>query len=123
MQKTSKGRKPKSSQPIEHWGHRLDRTLKEQGLSHRAAAKLMGIAPSVVDSWIKGVSPSDLLAIKKLTDEYGISYSWLLTGERESGQAKPTVSELFTEVPYFDGLARIQIHRLVSKKDSGSENT
>ena len=118
MQRNHKGRKSKTTTHSGHWGMRLGQVLKEHKLSNRSASKIMGIAPSVVDSWVKGATPSDLIAVKKLTDHLKISFSWLLTGEREAGQPKATTTELFEEVPYFDGLARIQIHRLIPRSGS-----
>ena len=114
MRKSTSGRKAKST---EHWGQRLSRVLKEHGLSNRAAAKLIGVSPSVVDGWTKGSSPSDLSAVKMLADHLSVSFSWILTGQREKESPKASVAELFQELPYFDGYARIRIDRLMPRDD------
>ncbi|OQW47937.1 MAG: hypothetical protein A4S09_14160 [Proteobacteria bacterium SG_bin7] len=99
------------------WGERLTKVLTEKKISQRKAAQISGVAPSVLDSWCKkGTSPTDLQAVKKLCDELDISFTWLLTGEYDKGEREPTITEIFDTVPYFDGLARIRIDRLVSKK-------
>lgn len=71
----------------------------------------------MIDSWVRGATPNDLKAVKKLSDYVDCSFSWLLTGEAETGVGG-TVSEIFQAVPYFDGYARIRIDRLVPRKQS-----
>lgn len=99
-----------------NWGTRLRAVLKERGMSVRKAARVAGVSPSVLDSWTSSATPKDLFAVKRLADELGVSFSWLLIGERESAQVPVSVSELFDEVPYFDGYARIRIDRLTPRK-------
>lgn len=99
----------------DNWGHRLLSVLSEKKLSKRQAAKIAGVAPSVMDSWAGGSTPADLKAIKKLCDSLRISFVWLLTGDIESS-TQPTMTELFDTVPYFDGYARIRIDRLIPRK-------
>jgi transcriptional regulator with XRE-family HTH domain len=111
--KKTRGRKPKEKQ-IEHWGKRLASTLSERRLSSRAAAKLAGVSPTVLSSWVRvGASPTDLKSVKKLSDELGVDFAWLLTGEAASKNERPSISELFSETQYFDGYARIRIDRLI----------
>lgn len=98
-----------------HWGERLRATLKEREMSIRKAARVAEVSPSVLDSWTSGASPKDLHAVKRLADELGVSFSWLLLGERENRQLPITVSELFDEQPFFDGYARIRLDRLIPK--------
>jgi transcriptional regulator with XRE-family HTH domain len=99
-----------------NWGERLKTLIKEKGLTLRKASTIAGVSPSVIDSWINGASPTDLIAVKKLADHLDISFTWLLTGENEKGNHEPTVTEIFEETPYFDGLARIRIDRLMPRK-------
>lgn len=98
-----------------NWGTRLRAILKERGMSVRKAARVAGVSPSVLDSWTSGATPKDLMAVKRLADDLGVSFSWLVIGEREDIRAPLSVSELFEETPYFDGYARIRIDRLIPK--------
>lgn len=99
----------------EHWGNRLQAVLSEKNISRRQLAKTINVAPSVIDSWVKGATPNDLKAVKRLADYMDCSFSWLLTGEEEADSGT-TVAEMFQVVPYFDGYARIRIDRLVPRK-------
>lgn len=108
------------------WNTRLRSVLREKNITLRKAAQLAGVANSVVDSWSSGASPADLQAVKRLCDALDLSFTWLLTGEHEKTERKPTLAELYQEIPYFDGLARIRIDRLVpnkaAKDDGDSED-
>jgi len=106
----------------DHWGVRLRTVLREKSITLRKAASLAGVSASVVDSWTTGASPGDFHAVRRLSDSLAISFSWLLTGSREAAE-QPTVTELFREVPWFDGYARVQISRLLPNETSnGSED-
>ena len=100
------------------WGKRLGEILAEKKISLRNAAKKAGVAPSVLSNWLNGSSPTDLMAVKKLADELQVSFTWLMTGQHETGHL-PNMSEMFDEQTYFDGLARIRIDRLIPKKGKG----
>lgn len=91
--------------------------LGEKAMSLREVSRICDVSPSVVSGWInKGNSPTDLISVKKLSDELGVSFSWLVTGAYEKGGNQPSLAEIFDETPYFDGYARIRIDRLVHKK-------
>lgn len=124
MAPEKKGRKPKTTKE-DHWGKRLKSCLHEHGLSIRAAAKIAGVAPSVLSSWIAhGVSPSDLKVVKKLCDALDVSFTWILTGEPDKKTKRANVAEYFKEMEIFNGLARIAIHRLVPRdEESNGEDT
>ena len=98
-----------------HWGVRLRSAMAEKKLSVRKAATLAGVAPSLVDSWLTGASPADLVAVQRQADALGVSFSWLLTGRQERSGRVPTVAEFFDTLPFFDGLARIRIDRLMPR--------
>lgn len=102
------------------WEERLRAVLREKGISFRKAADLARVAPSVVNDWSSGTSPQDLQAVKRLCDKLNISFTWLLTGEHEKPGNIPTLAELYQEEPYFDGLARIRIDRLIPRKGNAS---
>src|SRR5689334_4000781 len=97
------------------WGWRLSKLLKEKKVTYRTAARFAGVSPSVIDSWTSGASPNDLLAVKRLCDHLGVSFSWILTGTYESPTSPPLVSEVFEEVQVFDGFARIRIDKLLPR--------
>lgn len=91
--------------------------LDEKSMSLREVSRICNVSPSVVSGWInRGNSPTDLISIKKLSDELQVSFSWLVTGSYEKGTSQPSIAEIFDETPYFDGYARIRIDRLVHKK-------
>lgn len=115
--------KKKLSQEFEHWGQRLQKVMTENKKSQRDIARLCNTSVSVVSAWIKnGSSPTDLIAIKKLSEELQVSFSWLLTGTYESDAAQPAIAQIFDETPYFDGYARIRIDRLIPKIKKENKN-
>lgn len=121
MKKSAKGRRPKDKNQ-EHWGARLLAVLKEKNLSNRAAAKMISIAPSVLDAWIRlGSSPADLKLVKMLADKLDVDFCWLLTGERDTKKGTVSIAEVFQELPYFDGYARIRIDRLMPRARGNSD--
>lgn len=101
-----------------HWGSRLKRVLNERSVSSREVARICDVSPSVVSGWVNdGNSPTDLMSIQRLCQKLEISFSWLLTGVYENGKQTPALAEIFDELPYFDGYARIRIDRLIPKKE------
>ena len=115
MSKTIKGRKPKEKKD-DHWGIRLSSILKEKKLSNRAVAKILNISPSIIDKWIStGASPADLKLVKALADKLEVDFAWLLTGQATKQHPRPSMTEMFSETPYFDGIARIRIDRLIPR--------
>ncbi len=97
-----------------NWGDRLAKVMSEKNLSLRQVAKLAGVSSSsVIDSWLNSATPNDLMAISKLCKALNVSFKWLLTGEAEEKISRPAMSEIFQEIPFFDGLARIRIDRLI----------
>jgi len=98
------------------WGQRLKSVLAERKISLRKAAAIAGVSPSVMDSWTSGATPSDMLAVKKLSDSLGVSFSWLLTGQPDSVGDSISLQEHFEEATIFNGLARIKIEKLTPRK-------
>jgi len=105
----------------EHWGQRLSKVLKEKNITQKKAASVAGVRPSVLSGWLSGASPTDHLAVKKLSDFLSLGFTWLLTGDAEKGVSTPTVTELFEEKSYFDGYARIRIDHLIPRKSRKKE--
>jgi len=98
------------------WGLRLKSVLAERKISLRKAAATAGVSPSVMDSWTSGATPSDMLAVKKLSDSLGVSFSWLLTGQPDSVNGSISLQEHFEETTLFSGIARIKIEKLIPRK-------
>jgi len=108
-------KKARSKSPND-WGQRLYEILREKEISTRKAAKYAGVSSSsVIDSWLKSSSPNDLMAVSKLCEELEVSFKWLLTGKHENPDRMPSIAEIYDETPYFDGLARIRIDRLIPR--------
>lgn len=99
-----------------HWGHRLQKAMKDKKLGVREVARTFDLSPSVISGWLKGNSPSDLILIKSISDHLDVSFTWLLTGSHEKNSKISNLSEIFNELPYFDGYARIRIDRLIPRK-------
>ncbi|GAG35819.1 unnamed protein product [marine sediment metagenome] len=100
---------------------RLAEIIKEKEITNKKAATICGIANSTFDSWLSGSLPTNFKAIKKLCDELNLSFTWLLTGEHEKKDHDPSIVEMFEEVPFFSGLARIRIDRLLPRKKQDKE--
>lgn len=105
------------SRKANKWGERLGAALKENNCALRRAAEIAGVSASVIHSWVHGsVSPTDLLAVKRLCDELNLDFTWLLTGEFSKGRQELSMTEIFEEAPFFDGYAKIRIDRLIPRK-------
>lgn len=99
----------------------LKAVSKERGLTIRELASMAGVSPSMINDWQSGASLENYMAVKKLADELGLSFSFLLTGEpeKQSGNSMPSIAEVFDDGgALFDGYAKITIQRLIpqSKK-------
>lgn len=94
----------------------LREVMKARHLTLKEVADLAGVSISVVDSWLSGSVPHDLMAISNLASKLGIPFKKLLLGQSETVDAPTAVSDLFDEQDFFDGLARIKIQRLMPKK-------
>lgn len=110
-----KSKRTKNNTTDEHWGIRLQKTIAEKKLSTRELARQANVSSSVVAGWLKGSSPTDLVLIKNLCEKLEINFTWLLTGTYDKEKPFPNLVEIFDEVPYFDGYARIRIDRLIHK--------
>ena len=98
------------------FGDRLKELLTEKGLSQREAAKIAGVAPSVIDGWVAGAQPENYNAVKKLAKYFKISFELLLTGSVETeNSTEIMVSQYYNKVPFFTGLAEISIKQLIPK--------
>jgi transcriptional regulator with XRE-family HTH domain len=57
--------------------------MENNKLSVRDAAQIAGVPPSTLANWRAGASPDNHLALKRLSDHFGVSLAFLLTGEHE----------------------------------------
>ena len=98
------------------FGGILSKIMEERRLTLKEVSALSGVSVSVVESWISGSNPHDLLAIDRLSQKLGIPFKKLLLGIPETIDAPTAITDLFDEQDFFDGLARIKIQRLMPKK-------
>lgn len=96
----------------------LKRIMGERNLTVRAVAAMAGVRqPSIIMSWLSNANPHDLKAVGRLAKALDMNFKELLLGETD--QNPPTtasLTDLFDEQDYFDGLCRIKVQRLVLKK-------
>lgn len=83
----------------------------------RQAAKIAGVSSSTIDDWRSGTIPADYLAVRSLANEFGISFEFLLTGEKPITSTQPmSIAEAFQDGgALFDGYAKISIQRLIPR--------
>src|SRR5690606_22068243 len=63
---------------------RLIELMRETSLTVRSAAEIAGVPVSTLQDWRAGRSPTNFLALKALCKEFGVSLSYLLTGEEDT---------------------------------------
>lgn len=99
----------------------LSSLMKEKGMGVREAARIAGVSHGTISNWCAGVAPDDFMAVKKLAEKLGVTFSWMMTGENDASPGRqPTVSEVFDDGEMlFDGHAKITIQRLVPKNRPG----
>lgn len=109
-------RKKKSNQS--HFGKALKSIAEEKGLSMRELAKIAGVSTSTINDWQSGAAPENYLAVKKMADSLGVSFTFLLTGQREQASLTPTISDVLEAgEEVFNGFAKITIQRMIVRKD------
>jgi transcriptional regulator with XRE-family HTH domain len=85
----------------------------------------LGVSHSTIIDWQSGSSPDDYLAVRKLAEGLGVTFSYLLTGvddTRPKGSL-PAIEEVFSDGgPLFDGYAKISIQRLIPKSEMKKKN-
>lgn len=59
----------------------LKEFFKEQGLTQRAIAQRLGVTQQYVTSILNGANPIGKKTAARLSQEFGLSEAWLLTGE------------------------------------------
>lgn len=108
-------RQPKKQKEAEKlmFSEMLKKILDERSLGQNKAAMLAGVANSVINDWLAGTSPKDLLAVRRLAKALGVSVSYLLYGEREDPLHVSMEEILKTEdKPVMSGLYHIEIKKV-----------
>ena len=96
--------------------------MAEKKITVRKAAELAGVGSSTVDNWRGGALPENFTAVKRLAHSFGVSFSFLLTGEDDSAEQLPSITEVFDDGgALFDGYAKITIQRLIPRKAKANE--
>ncbi len=93
----------------------------QQRKSYRSLAETSGCSVSTVHAWATGGLPCEsITALKRLTEFYGVPLSVALTGSPENLVGPMLTSIQFREVEVFNGLARIQVTKLI-ERENGEE--
>lgn len=100
------------------FGKILKSIMEDRDLSVRAIAEMAGVRPSVVQSWISSANPHDLQAVSKLAKALNIEFKKLLLGESDAElKGANSISDIFEEKEFFEGICKVSIQRLVPKKE------
>lgn len=102
------------------FGKNLEALLKEKGLKQSDAAKLIGVAPSVINTWISNASPQNLRAVLKLCEALNADFQEVLTGvpsASHSGELEKAQLMEFFDVgeEQLSGIFFVQAKRLKPK--------
>lgn len=93
-------------------GPTLKKLLKEKKMSVRKAAAEIGIPQATLNSIVNGRVPRKLEYIIKIAAHFNLSLDEMLLGK-----SKQTIELDSLELsPFFDGLVRLQIHKVIGTK-------
>lgn len=92
--------------------------MAERKMTLRQAAKIAGVSASTIDDWRSGTTPADYIGVRNLANELGISFEFLLTGQKPIANHQiMSIAEAFQDGgALFDGYAKITIQRLIPRK-------
>jgi transcriptional regulator with XRE-family HTH domain len=96
------------------FGKKLRAVMNERGLTLKQVAQIADVGVSVVQDWVSGANPHDLISVNRLAKGLGIPFSELVLGEREVPR-NFEIGELFTEDRVFSGICKVEITRLSPK--------
>lgn len=115
-EKTTK-KKPGRRKADSPFGPNLEKLLQDRGISQRSASDIAQVSPSVLNQWLAGSTPLDLLAVQRLSRGLGVDFEYLLTGE-SSPAGNLAVSEIFDseEAPELTGMFELKARRLIKKE-------
>ena len=89
----------------------LDKFFKDKGLSQREIADSMGVSPAYINAVLCGRKAIGKKVAEKISNLYGLSASWLLTGEGEMLN-QPLSEKEATEKEKPNGLPLIPIEAM-----------
>jgi transcriptional regulator with XRE-family HTH domain len=106
-----RGRRPKGPSPFTK---NFNRLLKETGCSHRQAAALAGVSPSVISGWTAGSVPNDPNALLKITEALKADFQYILTGKPTDTVSSQRIGEIFDieDQPNLTGIFQLELRRL-----------
>jgi transcriptional regulator with XRE-family HTH domain len=94
----------------------LKSIMKERALTIRQVGDLANVTSSVVQNWLEGKNPHDLKSVSRLSTALGVSFKSLLLGEADDNTKPRSISEIYEEQDWFDGLAKVTIKRLIPRE-------
>ena len=95
----------------------LKQIMDERSLTVRAVAEMAKTSPTNIQNWLTGVAPTDLAAVERLATALGVGFKSLLLGKPETTAHQPSLSDLFEENEFFEGICKVSIKRLIPKKE------
>jgi transcriptional regulator with XRE-family HTH domain len=96
------------------FGKNLGTEMKSRGLTLKQVADLAGgVRTSVVQNWLSGQTPHDLLAVQRLCKSLKVPFSEFVLGKAEEPQFD--LQRLYNETDLFEGLCRVSIKKLTPK--------
>lgn len=66
------------------FSHKLRSIMTQRKLTVRDTAKLAGVSPSVIQSWMSDAVPHDLEAVSRLADALNLGFKELILGDNEN---------------------------------------
>ena len=114
-QQQKRGRRPRANSPFTK---NFSNLLREKNCSHRQAAKIAGVAPSVISGWTAGSIPNDPVAVLKITEALGGDFQFIMTNVPSNMIPTERLTELFEieDRPELKGLFMVDIRRMRSRK-------
>ena len=89
-------------------------------LTFRELGRIAGCAQSIVHAWSTGSLPCEsVTALKSLCEHYGVPLAVPLTGTPERVPGVMPIDFYYREEEVFNGLARVQITKLVERQRKG----
>lgn len=95
------------------FNHKLRSIMTQRNLTVRDTAKLAGVSPSVIQSWMSDAVPHDLEAVSRLADALNIGFKELILGDNEK---KSHLVFTLAENDYFEARCTIHLSELTPKK-------
>ena len=95
----------------------LREIMKDRGLTLKDISLLAGVRTSVVQNWVEGKNPHDLMAVNHLSKRLGIPLATLLLSDEEEIKTH-TIEQMFSESEFTEGIFKISIKKLSPKRST-----